>query len=608
MSLPIEQYALIGDCETAALVGLDGSIDWLCWPSFSSPPCLASLIGTRDNGYWRIAPRGQAKVTRRYRPHTLILETTFETEDGAFMVIDFMPIRERRADVVRLVQGLRGSVAVRMELQVRFELGRSVPWVTREDHTLRAVAGHDMAVLRTPAAHHGEGMCTVCDLTVRENDRIPFVLTYGVSYEEPPGAIDPERALADTQKFWEQWTKRGRRGGRYEEALERSLITLKALTYKPSGGMVAAVTTSLPERIGGQCNWDYRYCWLRDATFTLLALMNAGYHDDARAWRDWLRRSVAGSANQVQIMYGITGQRDLREREVPWLDGYERSKPVRVGNAASTQLQLDVYGEVLDAYFHGLIGLDGHDERTFVVPRLLVEHLENIWQLPDSGIWESRGEPQQFTYSKMMAWVAFDRAIRAARHGGFAMPIERWTQLRDRVHAEVCENAFSRQLGSFVRAYGSKELDGALLLTAKIGFLPETDDRVRGTFAAVEKRLLRSGFVLRSESEKVDDELPVGEGVFLPCSFWMASAWKSVGRDDDARRLFERLLSLRNDVGLLSEEYDPRAKRFLGNFPQALSHIALVHAAFDIEGGDDELQPRAPHHIRSQRGGMEKDS
>ncbi|AXC11820.1 Glucoamylase [Acidisarcina polymorpha] len=599
MACRIEDYGLIGDCETSALVGKDGSIDWLCWPTFSSGACFAALLGSPENGRWQISPATEiVKVSRRYRPHTLILETLFEAKDGRFTLIDFMPVRGKHSDVVRIVRGVQGAVAVRMELAMRFDYGRVVPWVTRCEDGLQAIAGPDMTVLRTSAELHGEDMKTVSEFELKEGEDVTFVLTYGASHEPRPRAIDPHKALEDTEHTWLKWTQRGKTAGPYSEAIERSLITLKALTYKPTGGIVAAVTTSLPEALGGNRNWDYRYCWLRDATFTLLALMNGGYYEEATAWKNWLRRAIAGSPEQLQIMYGISGERNLLEWEATWLPGYEQSAPVRMGNAASNQVQLDVYGEVMDAYLHAELGIEDGDPESFKLPQNMVEHLETIWDQPDQGIWESRGGPQQFTYSKVMAWVAFDRAIRAAEHFGYSDPIARWTELRDRIHAEVCAKAFDNELGSFVQTYGSKMLDASLLLMPLVGFLPNEDPRIKGTIEAIEKHLVSDGLVLRYDTSKVDDGLPPGEGVFLACSFWMVNALKRIGREEDARKLFEHLLSLRNDLGLLSEEYDTTQKRQVGNFPQALSHIALVNAAFSLQG-DGNLRHRAPRNKES---------
>ena len=475
-----------------------------------------------------------------------------------------------------------------MELALRFDYGRIVPWVERVDGGLVAIAGPDMAVFRTSVEHRGEDMKTVSDFTIQEGESVSFVLTYGLSYEEPPHAIDALKALEEAEKFWRDWSGQCKSDGPYSEAIARSLITLKALTYRPTGGIVAAVTTSLPEALGGSRNWDYRYCWLRDATFTLLAFMNGGYYDEAKAWKEWLRRAVAGSPDQLQIMYGISGERNLLEWQAAWLAGYEGSKPVRVGNAASVQVQLDVYGELMDAYLHATLEMDGEAAANFVLLRNIVEHLETIWDKPDQGIWESRGEPQQFTYSKIMAWVAFDRAVHAASQLGCDAPVDRWKQIRDAIHNEVCEKGFNNEMGSFVQVYGSKELDASLLVLPLVGFLPSDDPRVVGTVEAIEQHLMPHGLVMRYDTSKVDDGLPPGEGLFIACSFWLVSALQRIGREADARKLFDRLLQLRNDVGLLSEEYDVDQKRLVGNFPQALSHIALVNAAFNLQGHGHE--------------------
>jgi GH15 family glucan-1,4-alpha-glucosidase len=586
MPARIEDYALIGDCESAALVGRNGSIDWLCWPTFSSDACFAALLGSQQNGYWKIAPsKGRVRIRRRYRPHSLILETTFETQQGAVCLIDFMPARGSHSDVVRIVQGLRGKVSLRMELALRFDFGRTVPWVTHLRDGVRAVAGPNLAVLHASVPVRGENLTTVADFTVRKGERVRFSLTYGFSYEKLPRKIDPERALKATEEFWREWSGRLKHRGRYRAAIERSLITLKALTFRPTGGIVAAPTTSLPECIGGVRNWDYRFCWLRDTTFTLLALANGGYFDEALAWQDWLLRALAGSPDQVQIMYGIKGERQLPEWQVDWLPGYENSRPVRVGNAASLQLQLDIYGEMLDCFFQAQNSVDHHTEDDFRVLVKLLDHLQSIWNLPDQGIWEVRGNPQHFTYSKMMAWVAFDRAVLLAEQLKYKAPIEKWCALRDTIHAEICDRAFDKKRKTFMQAYGSNHLDAALLLMPLVGFLPPADPRVIATVEAIERNLMPDGLVMRYNTSKVDDGLPPGEGVFLACSFWMVSSLKAIGRTQDARALFDRLLRLCNDVGLLAEQYDPRRKRQVGNFPQAFSHIALVNAAFDLKDG-----------------------
>jgi GH15 family glucan-1,4-alpha-glucosidase len=583
---PIENYAVIGDCETAALVCLDGSIDWLCWPDFSSDACFARLLGTEENGRWLLAPAIEVeKTTRKYRDHTLILETTFETADFAVMLIDFMPIRGTNSDIVRIVKGIRGSAPMKMEMSLRFNYGSTVPWVTRRHAGIRAIAGPDLVMLHTKAPLIGKGLTTVSEFTVNAGESVDFVMTYGPSHLPAPRTIDVNKAIEETQDFWEKWAAENcYQGLPYREAVERSFITLKALTYQPTGGIVAAVTTSLPEQLGGSRNWDYRYCWLRDATFTLLSFMFGGYYQEAKAWQQWLLRAIAGSPDQVQIMYGLAGQRFLPEREIPWLTGYENSKPVRIGNAASEQLQLDIYGEVMAAFHHALSKMGKDGEQSFSMLRAMVGHLETIWQEPDEGIWETRGGRQHFTYSKMMAWVAFDRAIKAAGMLHANAPVERWQKVRTKIHEEICTCGYNEKLGSFVQSYGSEHLDASLLLMPLTGFLPPEDPRVKGTLKAIEGNLMSGGLVLRYNTEKVSDGLPPGEGVFLACSFWMVSALKLQGRDADARKLFERVLSLANDVGLLAEEYDTDAKRLVGNFPQALSHISLVNAAVNLAG------------------------
>ncbi len=586
MATRIEDYALIGDMETAALVSRDGCIDWLCWPVFSSAACFAALLGTEENGYWRIAPSEKMYSTsRRYRDHTLILETTFEQAGGIMRLIDFMPPRGRHSDVVRIVECVRGSISVCMELALRFDYGRTVPWVTGTKDGVRAVAGPNLAILHASVPVRGENLKTVAQFTLRRGERVWFTLTYGASYEPDPAPIDYRRALNDSLRIWRKWSGKLKFNGKYREAVERSLITLKALCFRPSGGIVAAPTTSLPELIGGTRNWDYRYCWLRDTTFTLLALMNGGYYEEAEAWQDWLLRALAGSPDQVQIMYGLNGEQLLLEWEVDWLPGYENSRPVRVGNAASQQLQLDIFGEMLDSFFHAQRGMNRHSEDDFRVLALLLEHLESIWQKPDRGIWEIRGEPQHFTYSKMMAWVAFDRAVLLAEQLHYEAPIERWKAIRDAIHKEVCERAFDKRRKCFVQAYGSSHLDAALLLMPAVGFLPGGDRRVKATVQAIERELMPNGLVERYDTKDVRDGLPAGEGAFLACSFWMVSSLKAIGRVRDARKLFEKLLLLQNDLGLLSEEFDVQHNRMVGNFPQAFSHIALVNAAFSLEEG-----------------------
>ena len=582
-SNPIESYAVIGDCETAALVGLDGSIDWLCLPDFSSDACFARLLGNEENGRWLLAPAVSVETTtRRYREDTLILETTFECAEFAVMLIDFMPIREGNPNLVRMVQCLRGAAPMKMQMSLRFNYGAAVPWVTRTADGIQAIVGPDLVVLRTTVPLTGEDLTTVSDFTVNQGESVEFVMSYGPSHLALPPTIDVPAALKNTQDFWADWSHTCTYQGPYRNAVMRSLITLKALTYRPTGGVVAAVTTSLPERLGGSRNWDYRYCWLRDTTFTLLAFMHGGYYQEAEAWQQWLLRAVAGSPAQVQIMYGISGQRYLPERELPWLSGYEHSQPVRIGNAASEQLQLDIYGEVLAAFVTGLQRTGKGGERSFAMLRGMVEHLETIWQQPDEGIWETRGGSKHFTYSKMMVWVAFDRAIKAAGILHANAPVERWQLLRARVHDEVCAQGYNEKMGSFVQSYGSEQLDASLLLMPFTGFLPAEDPRVKGTLKAIEKTLVSGGFVARYNTAESSDGLPPGEGSFLACSFWMVGALRLQGRVEDAKKLFERLLALANDVGLLAEEYDTGAKRMVGNFPQALSHISLVNAAVSL--------------------------
>ena len=586
---PIESYAVIGDCETAALVCLDGSMDWLCWPDFSSDACFARLLGNEENGRWLIAPATPAeKTTRRYRDDTLILETTFECADYAVMLIDFMPIRGASPNLVRIVQGLRGAAPMKMQMSLRFNYGAAVPWVTRTPDGIQAIVGPHLVVLRTPIPLTGEDLTTISEFTVNQGESVEFVMSYGPSHLPLPAVIDVPEALKSTQDFWATWSRTCTYEGPYRDAVVRSLITLKALTYRPTGGIVAAVTTSLPELLGSSRNWDYRYCWLRDATFTLLAFMHGGYYEEAEAWQQWLLRAVAGGPDQVQIMYGIAGQRYLPERELSWLAGYENSKPVRIGNAASEQLQLDIYGEVLSAFWQGLQHSAKDGAQSFAMLRRLVEHLEAIWQEPDEGIWETRGGRKHFTYSKLMAWVAFDRAIKAAGLLHANAPVERWQKVRAAIHEEVCAQGYNQKLGSFVQSYGSNQLDASLLLMPFTGFLPPDDSRVKGTLQAIEKTLMSGGLVARYNTVDAPDGLPPGEGVFLACSFWMVGGLRLQGRQKDAEKLFEHVVTLANDVGLLAEEYDTGARRLVGNFPQALSHISLVNAAFGLADGRGE--------------------
>jgi GH15 family glucan-1,4-alpha-glucosidase len=581
----IEDYGLIGDCETAALVGRDGSIDWLCWPAFDSEACFAALLGNRKNGRWLIAPADAiTRTTRRYRDATLILETRFETADGAVELIDFMPPRGKASDIVRLVRGVRGRVKLRMELVIRFGFGSDIPWVRKSEDgkALLAICGQDMTVLRTPVATRGEDFTTVAEFEVGKGETIPFVLTYGPSHLPPPEPIDPALALQETEAFWAEWSGRCTYRGDHHDLVLRSLITLKALTFAPTGGIVAAPTTSLPEKLGGARNWDYRFCWLRDATFTLLALMNSGYTEEALAWHNWLLRAVAGSPALMQIMYGIWGQRRLLEWEAGWLDGYEGAKPVRVGNAAHAQLQLDVYGELIDALHQSRMAKLKLNEVSWGLECTVLEHLAGIWDHPDHGIWERRGEARHYVLSKVMTWVAFDRGIKSAEKFGFKAPLEKWRVLREAICEDVCSKGFDRELGSFVESYGSNVLDASLLLLPSVGFLPPDDPRIRGTIFAVERDLMRDGFVLRHDPREVIDEQQPIEGAFLACTLWLADAHVLAGDAAKAQTLFDRVAAIANDVGLLAEEYDSQAKRQTGNFPQALTHIALINTAHNL--------------------------
>lgn len=583
MSQRIEDYALIGDCETAALVGGNGSIDWLCWPAFDSDACFAALLGTHKNGRWLIAPdEGVTATSRRYLGDTLVLETRFETDGGTVALIDFMPPRGKASDIVRLVRGVSGTVKMRMELVIRFGFGVDIPWVRRIDHSLLAVAGQDMTVLRTPAKTRGEDLTTVSDFEVKAGETVPFVLTYGPSHLEPPAPIDPEVALKETEKFWQDWCSHCNRDGDYRDLIVRSLITLKALTFAPTGGIVAAPTTSLPEKLGGARNWDYRFCWLRDATFTLLALMNSGYTEEASAWHNWLLRAAAGSPANMQIMYGIWGQRRLLEWEAGWLDGYEGAQPVRVGNAAHAQLQLDVYGELIDAFHQSRMAKLKLDDESWALECAVLKHLAEVWDQPDHGIWERRGQPKHYVFSKVMTWVAFDRGIKSAETFGFKAPLLHWRTLRDAIHRDVCNRGFDAEENAFVESYGSKLLDASVLLLPSVGFLEASDPRIRGTIAAMEKHMMPDGFVLRHDPREVSEEKQPIEGAFLACSLWLADAHVLAGDLDKAQALFDRVVGVANDVGLLAEEYDSGARRQTGNFPQALTHIALVNTAHNL--------------------------
>jgi GH15 family glucan-1,4-alpha-glucosidase len=585
--LPLEDYGLIGDCEAAALVGRDGSIDWLCWPRFDSQACFAALLGRPEHGTWRIAP--QAPVTgssRRYRGDTLVLETRFDTDAGSACVIDFMPVRSGDtsvSSVVRIVEGIDGDVDMRMELCTRFDYGRIVPWITRtRDGTWRAIAGPHSVVLFTDVEHRQEDAVTVARFRVRKGERIPFVLTYEPSHHPTPKRIDPFDKLDQTERFWSRWSSRIQYEGDWHEAVLRSLITNKALTYRPTGGIVAAPTTSLPEDIGGVRNWDYRYCWLRDAVFTIQSFISAGYRDEAEAWGDWLMRAVAGSACQVQPLYGIAGEHRSHETELPWLPGYRDSKPVRIGNGAYDQLQLDAFGSVMDAFHHARESQLQLHESGWELQQRILSRLEQAWHMADEGIWEIRSEGREFVHSKVMCWVAFDRGVQAIERHGLDGPLERWKALRQQVHDEVCERGFDARRNAFMQVYGGDAQDAANLLIPIVGFLPPDDPRVIGTVASVERELMRDGLVMRYDHSKSDDGLPGEEGAFLACSFWLVDNMILQGRRDDARMLFERLLSLRNDLGLLAEEYDPRHGCLVGNFPQAFSHFALIDSALNF--------------------------
>ena len=596
----IEDYAVIGDMHTAALVGRDGSIDWLCLPRFDSPACFAALLGTEDNGHWLIHPHGGGTCSRRrYRPDTLVLETEWDTDDGTVRLLDLMPTRDNAANVVRIVEGVSGRVAMESVLRLRFDYGEAVPWVRRLDGQLVAIAGPDAVWVTTDVPTYGRGLATHADFTVGPGERAHFVLTHHPSHLPTPVPVDANWALDETEAYWRQWMQSCTYVGEYEEAVRRSLLTLKSLTYHPTGGIVAAATTSLPEDIGGVRNWDYRYCWLRDATLTLAALLNSGFEDEARAWREWLLRAIAGRPEDLQIMYGLGGERRLVEYTLDHLPGYEGSRPVRVGNAAVKQLQLDVYGEVMDCLALARQSPLGSDESSWRLQAALIDYLEGNWQQPDEGLWEIRGPRQQFTHSKVMTWVAVDRAIQGVEFG-LDGPLDRWKALREAIHEDVCRNGYDTERNTFTQYYGSRDLDAALLLIPSVGFLPPDDPRVIGTIAAIERELVVDGFVLRyptrpSQGANVDG-LPGHEGAFLACSFWLADALHLVGRGDEARQMFERLLSLRNDVGLLAEEYDPVAKRQLGNVPQAFSHLPLVNTAHELSSGTDARHAQHATH------------
>ena len=610
VSQRIEDYAVIGDLHTMALVGRDGSIDWLCLPHFDSSACFARLLGTEENGFWKIAPAGAPDTVvdtrRRYRAGTLVLETEMDTAGGTIRVVDCMPIREQRPQVVRVVECVRGTVPVRMQLVVRFDYGGSIPWVTRHDHMLTATAGPNAVSLWTRAGTRGEGLTTVSDFTLREGQQMTFALTWYPSHESPPAPVDSNYAVAVTEAWWQNWSSSCSFEGPYRDAVVRSLITLKALTYEPTGGIVAAATTSLPESLGGERNWDYRYCWLRDATLTLESLMRGGYYAEAMAWRDWLLRATAGDVSKLQIMYGASGERRLDEWEVDWLQGYERSRPVRIGNAAAGQYQLDVYGEVMSALYVAA-RVDGvHSRAIWDLQSKLVEFLEDGWREPDDGLWEVRGPRRHFTHSKVMAWAAVDRAVRTMEEWpDLAGPIDKWRSLREEIRREIYDKGFDTEKNAFTQFYGSDALDASLLMIPRVGFLPATDPRMVGTIEAIERELVEDGFVLRYRTTDAGtvDGLHGREGAFLACSFWLADCLYLMGRADDATAMFERLLSLRNELGLLAEEYDHVAGCQVGNFPQAFSHVSLVNTAFLVTNQDAVAAGAGPaEHAATARG------
>ena len=596
---PIEDYALIGNTRTAALVSRDGSIDWWCVPRFDSPACFAALLGTPAHGRWRIAPAGAVRrVARRYRAHTLVLETELHTAGGTVRIIDCMPLREGRTDIVRIAEGVSGAVRMNLELVIRFGYGAVVPWVRHEGHTLVATGGPDTLELRTPVELHGEDFTTRARFTVHVGQRVAFVLTHSASHEPRPVPLDGEAALEATEHWWRQWCTQCGYEGPYADDVLRSLMVLKALTYAPTGGMVAAPTTSLPESIGGVRNWDYRFCWLRDTTFTLYALLLAGYRDEAHAWREWLLRAAAGRPQDLQVLYGVAGERIRGEIDLPWLPGYANSAPVRIGNAAATQLQLDIYGELIDTLCLARSAELSVDADAWNFQRVLLDYLETKWTEPDNGIWETRGPPQHYTYSKVMAWVAMDRAVKDVQRYRLAGPVARWRAARSRIHRDVCTHGFDRSRGCFVQRYGARDVDASLLLLPIVGFLPAQDARIHATVETIERELMCDGFVLRYRTGTTPDGLPPGEGAFLPCSFWLADALHLIGRKRDAARLFDRLLALRNDVGLLAEEYDPRAQHMLGNFPQALCHVAIVNTARNLARAGGPSEHRSGAHAR----------
>ncbi|KOF51873.1 MULTISPECIES: glycoside hydrolase family 15 protein [unclassified Achromobacter] len=600
MSRPLEDYGLIGNMLSAALVARDGSMDWLCLPHFDSPACFAALLGDADNGRWRIAPRGPAvRTTRRYLPDTAVLETRHETATGAVRVYDFMPLSDddERVDVVRVVRGESGHVAMQMELVLRFNYGQAVPWVRRRDYGLSAIAGPDAVELHTPVALEGQDMKTVAQFEVRDGEIVPFTLSYHPSHKTPRFVPDRMESLDRTTSWWQEWARRcrwdGHGGGAWRDAVVRSLITLKLLTFQPTGGIIAAPTTSLPESLGGSRNWDYRYCWLRDSALTLYALLNGGYREEAEAWRQWLLRAVAGHPSQLQIMYGIAGERWLPEHEIPWLAGYEGSRPVRLGNGAASQTQLDVYGELIETLYAARAADLAPLAEAWRLQKVLLDPLRERWRELDHGIWEVRGEKRAFTHSRLMCWMAFDRAVKSCERFGLRGPVDEWRRLREEIRQDICLYGYDARRGSFVQSYGQTALDASLLLIPQVGFLPASDPRVAGTVRAVEEELVRDGLVRRYAREHTDDGLPGEEGVFLACSFWLADAYAMQERLTDAERLFDRLLSLRNDLGLLAEEYDVGRRRLVGNFPQGFSHIGLVNTAYNLHAAVGPARQRA---------------
>lgn len=595
----IEDYAIVGDTHSAAVVGNNGSVDWLCWPRFDSDACFAALLGDERHGSWSVAPACPILATRRrYRPGTLILETEFRTASGTVRLVDFMPPRGRAPDLVRIVTGVDGRVPMRMHLAPRFGYGHRVPWINVERDRIEVSAGPDALTFVADLPTLIADGAIDATFEIADGQTVPLTLRWHASYTPNEEGLDPEQSLAATESWWREWSSHCAYEGDWRDQVLRSLITLKALTYSPSGGLVAAVTTSIPEEPRGVRNWDYRYCWVRDATLTLLALMGAGYHEEAAAWREWLVRAVAGEPDRLQIMYGVAGERRLTEHELDWLPGYEGAVPVRIGNAAAAQLQLDVYGEVMDCLHHARRAGAPLVEPAWRVQRGLLDVLESTWSQPDDGIWEMRGPRRQFTHSKVMAWVAVDRAIKGIEHFGLEGPVARWKQLRTRIHEEVCARGFNEERQAFTQTYDSPHLDASLLMVPLVGFLPASDPRVRATTEAIQRDLCHDGFVHRYDTRAIDDGLPTGEGAFLACSFWLADNLVLLGRRDDARALFERLLGLANDVGLLSEEYAPDAHRLVGNFPQAFSHVALVNTAFNLGEANHLVRPveaRAHH-------------